>query len=437
MPTSTRPTLHEGGVPTSLSSIEDATGLGRSRIWHLLEQRSQRVRRELRLRDDPFTCDGTAVATSGVAGVMRLAPQCELEIVPKCFAPDRAEWREDFLVMATITRLGRVARRERVSASRRSHHSDLLSLLAAIFLDEFERLNRVPIREYHAFTWVDTDIDGELDYGALWEPRAEGFPQAGSRLTINNPFMHTIHEAAAYLGEASLERGVGERLRRLATVSRSPTRWRRGTRVPGRHSRWQELYDLSRDVLAGHGMHLAPGGSLRAPGFLLNTERCWEDLIALALATRSGRLGVEIKPRLTLGARYRGSAPTRAEDVSATPDILLDPPEFPGRIVVDAKYKGNSLNPIESIVRADLYEALGFMEAAASQVAILVHPGGHGGATGTETGAVTMFDRVVVGSRRVIGVTVNMRGIGRKDGTAEFGRRLGKDLLDIAAGQTV
>ena len=431
MPVSARPRLHESGAPTSLSSIADATGLRPDRMWPLLEQLSQRMRRELRLRDEPFTLDNAAVATSGVAGVIRLAPQCELEIVPKCFTPDRAEWREDFLAIATITRLGRVARRERVSASRRSPHGDLLSLLAAIFLDEFERLMRVPIREYHRFTWVDTNIDGELDYGMLWEPRAEGFPQAGSRLTTENLFMHTISEAAVYLGHASLDRGVGERLRRLAIVSRTSKRRRVRARVPGRYSRWQDLYDLSRDVLAGHGLNLAAESSLRAPGFLVNTERCWEDLIALALASRGGQLAVEVKPRLTLGVRYRESG---TENVSATPDMLVSPPGLPGRVVVDAKYKGNALGPMESIVRSDLYEVLGFMEAASSQLAILVHPGGPWSTAGTGTGAVTPFDRVVVGSRRVIGVSVNTQGIGRKDGLARFGRQLSQDLVDIAVG---
>ena len=433
MPSSLRPTLHEGGATTLLSRIEETTGFEAGRVRRLIEERSGRVRTEFRLRDDPFTFEGAAVATGGVAGILRLAQDFELEIVPKCFAPENPDWRDDFLTMATVTRLGRIFRRERVSASRRTRHADLLSLLAAIFLDEFERLIRVPIRDYRPFTWTDPDIDGELDYGELWEPSADGFPQTGSRLSADNSFMGTISEAAAYLGTVSIDRGVGQRLQRLASVFRKPAHGRARVRVPGRHARWQELYSLASDVLAGHGMQLPSDGALRAPGFLLNTERCWEDLITLALATRGGRLGAQVKPRLTLGTRYRDLGSVEGKRLPAIPDVVLNPPSPVGAIVVDAKYKGSSLRPIETIVRADLYEALGFLTAARSNVAILVHPGGDRPAGNTETGAVTTFDEVVIGSRRVIGATVNTRGIGRADGLAAFGRMLGQSLIDIAS----
>ena len=433
MPSNLRPTLHEGGATTPLSRMEETTGVEVGRVRHLIEERSARVRTEFSLRADPFAFEGSAVATRGVAGILRLAPDFELEIVPKCFAPDNPDWRDDFLTMATVTRLGRIFRKERVSASRRTRHADLLSLLAAIFLDEFERLIRVPIRDYRPISWTDLDIDGELDYGEIWEPRSGGFPQTGSRLSADNSFMGAISEAAAYLGTVSIDRGVGQRLQRLASLFRNPARGRARARVPGRHARWQDLYSLAHDVLAGHGMELAPEGALRAPGFLLNTERCWEDLIALALVTRGGQLRAQVKPRLTLGTRYLGNGAVEGRRVSATPDVVLNPPLPAGAIVIDAKYKGSSLNPTKTIDRDDLFEALGFLTAAGSNVAILIYPGGDRLVGSTETGAVTIFDEVVIGSRRVIGATVSTRGIGRADGLAAFGRMLGQSLLDIAS----
>ena len=387
------------------------------------------MRRDLSLRAAPFTFEEAAVATSGVAGIVQLGPNAELEVVPKCFAPGNPAWRDDFLFMATVTRLARIFRRERVSATRRENHSDLLSLLADIFLDELERWVRVPIREYGRFAWTSPDIDGDLAYPELWEPRPEGLPQMGSRLSTDNAFMGTISEAAEYLGKASTDRGVRQRLQRVASPFRASVNRRRPTRVPGRYAHWQELYDLARDVLAGHGMQLESTGRRRAPGFVLNTERCWEDVLALALMTRRDSLGTKVKPRLTLGERFRGDSPRSPEAVSATPDILLDPPSL-RRIVVDAKYKGSAQLPITAIDRADVYEALGFMQAAACDIAILVHPDSE--ADSAETGAVTRFDEVVIDHRRVIGVTLNMRGIGRVQGLLDFGHRFGEGLLEFA-----
>ena len=306
----------------------------------------------------------------------------------------------------------------------------MLSLLAEIFLDELERLVRVPIREYRRFAWVDADIDGELDYADLWEPRPEGFPQTGSRLSVDNPFMGTINEASAYLGAASIDRGVGQRLQRLAAAYGKPARGRPRARVPGRHQRWQELYDLARDVLAGHGMQLASGGTRRAPGFLLlKTEQCWEDLLVLALRTRGGMLGAQAKPKLELGTRNQGKEPDSSKTIFATPDALLSPPSLQGKIVVDAKYKDNSGATMD---RSDVYEALGFLKAADSEVAILVHPTADTATSSARTGAVTVFDEVLIPPFRVIGVAANTRGIGGRDGFSQFGRTLSRDLLSVA-----
>lgn len=430
MVNSSRPALHEGAGPAPLVGLEEATGLDASHLRHLLEDRSTRLKRDLRLRAEPFVFEGLGVATTGIAGVVRLAPTVELEVVPKCFTPSNPGWRDDFLFMATVTRLGRIFRRERVSASRRKDHEDLLSLLADVFLEEFEQLVRVPIREYRRLTWTEPDIDGDLNYEEVWAPLPEGLPQSGSRLSARNPFMGTISEAAAYLGGVSMDRGVGQRLQRLAAPFRGPVPSRPPVRVPGRHAHWQELYDLARDILAGHGLHLAPGGGLHAPGFVLNTERCWEDTLALALVTRGGPLGARVKPRLRLGERRGSGVP---ETVFATPDLVLAPPSLTERIVVDAKYKGGSHPPIASMDRSDVYEALAFAEAADCSVAILVYPHGAGDSP-AETGEVAVFDELAIGRRRVLGVTVNTRGIGRPRGLTEFGRGFGEGLLRLATG---
>ena len=412
----------------SLSSIEEMIGLPAGSIQPLFAQSSGRLRHELRLRDEPFTVSGGFVSASGIAGVIRLASGVEVEIVPKCFSPDSPDWHDDFLIMAAITKLGRIFRREQVSASLHSGHTDVLTLLAAVFLDDFEMLSRVPIREYRRASWVDPNLDGELDYAEVWSPRPEGFLQTSPTLSADNQFMGVISESALYLGEASADRGIGRRLRRLAVAF--PSRRSGGRtqeRVPERYARWQNLYDLAVAVREGLGMQIRPNGEMRAPGFVLNTERGWEDLLTLALTSQGSRLGAKVKPPSRLGSRYPSS-----RDVLTYPDVVLNPPSFEEPIIIDAKYKGTATRRVDGIAAADLYEALAFLEAQRSSVAILLYPGGNPPSSEIEPGTLLPFEEISVGSHRVIGGTVSTGGIGRARGLVGFGLRLGQRLLAVA-----
>ena len=368
---SNRSVLAEGGDGKSLSCMETESGLPVDILRSLFVETSRRLGRELRLRDEPFTCTGDEVFATGIAGVIRLGAQVDVEVIPKCFDFENDNWRNDFMVMAAVTKLGRILRREQVSARFRTEHRDVLSLLAAAFLEEFERLSRVPIREYVRSSWIDYNIDGEIDNGEFWQSHPDGFYQDGVRLTVNNRFMGVINEAATYLGSVSADRGIGQRLCRLASGFRSTANSRVKKRVPGRYVRWQQLYDMAIAIKAGLGMELSPYGALRAPGFVLNTERGWEDLLAISLTTQGRNLVARVKPRSVLGFRYPSGG-----DVVTFPDLVLTPPSMESPIVVDAKYKGTALNPLRQIASDDLYESLAFLEAQQSDVAVLIYPGG-------------------------------------------------------------
>ena len=428
---SNRPTLLEGGSGESLSNIGATIGLPIDTLRRMFLESSGRLRRELHLREEPFTFIGDMVSSSGISGVIRLGPRVEIEIIPKCFDPRNANWRNDFMVMAAVTKLGRILRREQVSARFRTEHRDVLSLLAALFLEEFERLSRVPIREYVRSSWIDSNIDGELDYGEFWQSYPDGFVQDGVRLSVENQFMGVIGEAAHYLGTASADRGIGQRLCRLATAFHSVVKGRIAKRVPGRYVRWQQLYDMAVAIRTGLGMQLSPDGALRAPGFVLNTERGWEDLLTLSLKTQGSSLRAREKPKSILGVRYPSG-----DDVVTRPDLVLNPPSVELPIVVDAKYKGTAVRPLKQIASEDLYESLAFLEAQQCDVAVLVYPGSSL-AEQIDIGMLMPFDEVTVGSRRVIGARVSTNGVGRARGLAVFGRRLGESLLEVARHPTV
>ena len=430
--TSHRPYLHEGAAATPLSRIEQLTEVDADRLRRLFAARSSRLRSDLGLPEDPFVFDGSTITTRGVAGILQLGPNLEVEIVPKCYLPDTPYWRDDFLFMATVMKYGRLFRRERIAANRQKSSDDLRSIVAEIFLYELDELIRMPIREYRRRSWTDHEIDGELDYAEVWDNYPDGFAQTGSRLSIDNPFMATIGAAARHLTTAATDGGIRQRLERRAIQLGDVEYPQVRTYVPGRHARWQDLYDLALDILTGHDSLLLSDGMLRAPGFLLNTQRSWEEILGLALMTRAGLLGTKIKPKLVLGQRTR-AINSAASKALAEPDILLNPPSLSSTVVVDAKYKGRVMEPLTLISRADLYESLGFMIAADSRLAILVYPDSAVDAA-VDTGEIAIFDEVVIEERRVIGVSVSTRGIGRGRGFTEFANRFGQGLLELAAG---
>ena len=427
MPSDRRPTIPEGGAAISLAAIEDTTGVPVQSLKPLFLESSGRLRRELRLRDEPFTLAEEAVSANGIAGVIRLAAGVEVEIVPKCFHQNNPSWHDDFLLMAVITRLGRILLRERVSASLRVEHRDVLTLLAAVFLEDFERLSRVPIREYRKSSWVSPALDGDLDYSEVWTGRPDGFLQSGALLSADNQYMGVIGTAALYLADASSDPDIGRRLRRQVAAFPRLVRGRVREKVPGRYARWQYLYDLAIAVRAGLGMQLGPYTELLAPGFILNTERGWEDLLALSLTSQGGILRARVKPASKLGTRNPGT-----RDVVTYPDFVLNPPSLGGPIVVDAKYKSTEGRTVERISADDLYEALAFLMAQNSRIAILVYPGGDLSSEEDDPGTLIPFEEITIGPQRVVGTTLNTSGVGKRNGYVEFGRKLAAGLLEIA-----
>ena len=422
-----RPTIPEGGDAVSLAEIAEILGIQVQSIESLFFESSRRLKRELRLRNEPFTLIDQTVSANGIAGVIRLAAGVEVEIVPKCFHRHNQFWHDDFLLMAVITRLGRVFLRDRISASLKVAYRDIFTLLAAVYLEEFERLSRVPIREYRKSSWISPTLDGDLDYSEVWTRRSDGFVQSGALLSVDNQFMRVIAATASYLADASSDPDIGRRLRRRAAAFPQLVRGRVPDRVPGRFARWQYLYDLAIAVRTGLGMQIGRHSDLLAPGFILNTERGWEDLLGLSLAGQGNILRARLKPASKLGIRNPGT-----REVLTYPDFVLNPPSLGEPIIVDAKYKSTGGRTVERISADDLYEALAFLMAQVSRIAILVYPSGDLSSEEVDTGTLKPFEEITIGPLRVVGTSLCVSGVGKRDGYVEFGRNLAADLLEIA-----
>ena len=146
----------------------------------------------------------------------------------------------------------------------------------------------------------------------------------------------------------------------------------------------------------------------------------------MALTSQGNYLQARVKPASRLGIRHPG-----LRDVFTYPDVVLTPPSFNQPIIVDAKYKGTSSEPVQSISSDDLYEALAFLAAQRSNTAILIYPVCDLSSTDFEPGTLIPFDEVLINSYRIVGAAVSTSGIGRTHGLPDFGRRLGQGILDV------
>jgi 5-methylcytosine-specific restriction endonuclease McrBC regulatory subunit McrC len=202
-------------------------------------------------------------------------------------------------------------------------------------------------------------------------------------------------------------------------------------RVPSRSARWQTVYELAIMVLEGFGVVFDPRKLFRAPGFLMDTWRVWQDLVALGL-----RLGIpsghlRLQHRSQLGVVVTGGGQQRA--VSVRPDAVIT--LAPGQdVVVDAKYKGRVGESRAGISEGDLYESLAFARATNLSRVLLVYPRvADGPNLATAVGSTTEFERINVGSVSVIGVETEVRGLARSGGLRNFSLGLVDGLRSTGA----
>jgi len=408
-----------------VAAASTATGVPETVIERLLTATGERLRESLRTGSPPVQVRRESVLVADVAGLLRLSPVLELEIAPKFLGNDWQTWREDFFVLATLSRHGRVLPRSRVSAGHGAR-DDLATLIGRSIAGMYWENHRRPLRTYRRRPTVEFTYDGDVDEESIAVPEADGFRQTRVTFDRANRFNATIQAAVVELLPEVRDSETRKQLSRVYDAlapQRQASQRHRPRTVPTRARVWQPLYDLSRQVADGFGLHLERGG-LSAPGFVMNTWRCWEDLVFLG-ARAGASLQVSGQRPFTLGERTNDGIKT---SVSVCPDVTVGA-ESPPVLLVDAKYKGRVERGRTRMAEADIYEAMAFLEATGAERIVLAYPriprAGDGVPT---TGACTEFERVVIGRRTIIGVELEVRGISRAGGFRAFTSGMGAGL---------
>ena len=427
-PTRRRFQLFEYGPSVDLTSmIVAVASVDRERARRLIEVAGERAAKTLRFKYNPLQTEAGNIRAIDFAGMIRLGPSLELEIVPKFLglSETQSRWREDFYFLANLSRHGRLLASERLWASGQAP-KDLATLVARSLAGMYWDNRRRPLRSYRRMRVEDVFIDGEVDPVDIRFPTPDGFVQEIIRYDRSNAFNAAIQAAAKELlpeiGDSEAASGLIRIVQDLP--AQKFNRIARKRPVPGRARSWQPVIDLSHDVLEGFGLSYSQGYST-APGYVLGTWQVWEDLLTIAVRLVYGSLASSQK-EFHLGLRT--SAPSGStSNVRVYPDLTIVKTETSPRFMIDAKYKTNSQKGGVRISEADIYEALAFANAASCDNVILAYP-----ALATEgsreLGSVATFEILRIDSVRIFGVQVEVRGISKRQGLKTFSERLKADL---------
>ncbi|GAB4100531.1 5-methylcytosine restriction system specificity protein McrC [Sinomonas halotolerans] len=365
-----------------------------------------RIKRLLGYKEDPITVSATgAWKADGIAGLLRLNAQIELEVVPKFLDPSSSTWRLDFFLLAVLVRTGHLLVQDEISAGSQDR-GDLATLIARSLLTLCAENQRRPIRGYKRVHEAEYAVDGEVDWESLVLPDPDGFRLSRLELTRENPYNATLAAAVRVLIPEVADGDTQAQLKMLErALLPQPPPPSTFPALPQRHSAMQRAYDLARLVVEGLGLDLN-GGTFTGPGFVLSTWAAWqslcEELVRRALPDHQ----VVGQKRWILG--YRGTDP-----VYTTPDVSPLRGET-ADFLLDAKYKtraGRKAN----INSSDLYEALAFLQASETNHIALLYPSVRP-AKDLPLGTWTAFDKVTVNGREIEGYEVQIQGISQRGG---------------------
>jgi 5-methylcytosine-specific restriction enzyme subunit McrC len=433
-------TLVEYGLPRGIvAEISAASGLSQTNVKGLFHTAGERVASLLGMSAAPITVDRDQVRAVDIAGLIRLAPGIEIEIAPKFLGDDATDtrWREDFFYLANLSKHGKILASERLHAGRAAAR-DLPALVARSVVEMHRDNSRRPLRTYrHVDEW-DFALDGDVNPESVVLPSADGFEQTTIRYGRHNVYNSTI-KAAAHVLQAEVTDSVLQRQLGRVTADLGPQAAMRSPRrrkLPSRSRRWQDLHDLSVDVLQGLGLVFDPRKPAHTPGYIVSTWQVWEDF--LTLAARLAYSAADVRPQhsIVLGTRVRLQNDIETEtNLTVTPDLALLSSAFDAPpVLLDAKYKTRASVRRQRIDEADIYESLAFAQAAKTQTVVLLYP-----AVPTEAamqlGSVTPFEKVFVGGVVIHGLQVDVRGISGSGALRLFATNLA-DGIDKALSVT-
>lgn len=343
-------------------------------IKDLLSKANAIIKRSLNIERNVLVITNGKLRALGIAGVISLSKDIELEIIPKMLSDSADnEWKESLFLLAALSKHGNIITSEHIHSST-TYKNSLYDIAGRVLAREYTANRRKPIRQYRREQFYDFSIDGEIDFDSAPEKNPDGISQERISFDKFNPFNATIQSAMRivlpYVKDSSTRQILTRAVQELSKQVVIP---QKRLRVSARNKEWEEVYNLSFDIVCGMGSSLE-SGEIMSPNFIVDTWRIWEWLITVAM-------------KIGLGSRFRAvpQATTvwgikrikeKAYKVNVFPDVAVfecDNTKEPF-FLVDAKYKVIPDEGSIEIDRLDLYEAFAFCHAAGVKRLFLAYP---------------------------------------------------------------
>lgn len=365
-----------------------------------------------------YVVDGE-IKAAGIAGVVQISKDLELEIIPKFLGVRVDDWKATLYLLSTLSKYGSILTSEKIH-SNSSYLNSLYEIAGRILAEDYIRLSRKPIRQYRKEIFYDFSIDGELDFDDYYNLNAEGFKQASVKFDQSNVFNATIQSAMRIVLPYVNDNKVRHLLQSaIMSFGKQNAMIGRKQRIPSRNIEWKNTYNLAYDICLGLGSSFEYG-QIIAPGFVVDTWKLWEWLLTI---------GVEIgakKNVIPQALTYFGYKEFRNAKykVNVFPDIAIyknavdNVPWF----LVDAKYKLLPEEKNGDVLRSDLYEAYAFCKATQCNTLFLAYPTEvH---DNEDAGMVRIISKYSIEDISIFAVKISFGSIRTKGGIFTFGNNL-------------
>ena len=188
-----------------ITVVEYSAGVSLDTIFHNpadfdeicggVHKANRRISANLKIKRDTLQIYDGRLRAIGIAGVIQLTRNVELEIIPKFLGNNvGADWKATLYLLSTLSKHGSILTAERITAST-SYLNSLYEIAGRVLAQEYLKCRRKPLRQYKKERFWDYAIDGEMELSVLFEQHPDGIEQSRIRFDRLNAYNATIREA--------------------------------------------------------------------------------------------------------------------------------------------------------------------------------------------------------------------------------------------------
>lgn len=419
--------IFEYGKGAELASIV-LDKVSKSQLITDIENTNNRIQSSLGISAKVLYVADGEIKAAGIAGVVQISKNLELEIIPKFLGVGAEDWKATLYLLSTLSKYGSILTSEKIH-SNSSYLNSLYEIAGRILAEDYIRLSRKPIRQYRKEIFYDFSIDGELDFDDYYNLNAEGFKQASVKFDQSNAFNATIQSAMKIVLPYVSDNKVRLVLQSaIMSFGKQNAMTGRKQRVPSRNIEWKNTYNLAYDICLGLGSSFEYGQMI-APGFVVDTWKLWEWLLTIGVEIGAKK---NVIPQALTYFGYKEFRNTKYK-INVFPDIAIykntvdNAPWF----LVDAKYKLLPEEKNSEVLRADLYEAYAFCKATKCNTLFLAYPTEV--SDNEDAGMVRIVSKYFIEDITIFAVKISFGSIRTKGGIFTFGNNLYSGLESALA----